>query len=290
MHRGHVKVWRKQGEWEWYKDGNTFRVFHEIYRTANWKDKKHQGIPVKRGQLLTSPETLAGNLGLSRQQIRTSLDKLKRTFEITTKATSKYTMVTVCNYNTYNPLDGEKQPPKQPASNQQDNHQITTTKKEKNKEEKEPSKSSPKFAEDSDGYILAAGLYTRHKKNNDKFKLPNLQDWAKDADLMIRIDEHTPQEIANVIDWLFTDGSKQAKFWRGNVKSTDKLRKQFATLHEEMKQWHTQAGDPKERKEYLKQKYTGIDYPEITQMVRDGNEEAHEECTNRMYYHVQTSF
>ena len=76
---GFIVLHRKMVDWEWYQDANTMRLFIHCILKANHKTKKWQGIDIHRGQFLTSSDTLAADLKLSRQQIRTSLNKLKAT-------------------------------------------------------------------------------------------------------------------------------------------------------------------------------------------------------------------
>ena len=132
--QGRVKFHRKITEREWYSDANTFRVFFHLITIANHKDWKRQGIDVKRWQTITGRIELAKKLNLSEMQIRTALDKLERTWEISKKTTNRFTLITVlkyCDYNDYDLEDNQQITNKQPT----DNQQITTNKNDKNKEE-----------------------------------------------------------------------------------------------------------------------------------------------------------
>ena len=133
---GWAKFHRKIFQWEWYTDANTFRLFFHLVLNANHKDARWQGVEIKRGQLITSHEHLAKELKLTRQQIRTSINRLKSTNEITIKSTNKYTLVTIEKYNDYQSFDEELTSKttnnltnEQPATNQQ----LTTNKNDKNK-------------------------------------------------------------------------------------------------------------------------------------------------------------
>ena len=59
------------------------------------------------------------------------------------------------------------------------------------------------------------------------FKKPNLDAWAKDIDKAIRLDNRTPEQLLNAINWI---NSKQGDFWKSNILSCSKLRKQYDAL------------------------------------------------------------
>lgn len=136
---GWIKVHRKLVDWEWYNDINVKVVFLHLLLTANHKEKQWKGQTILRGQKLTSIEHLADDVGLTFQQTRTALKKLKSTHEITIKTTNKNTLITIEKFNNYQfEIDKDnKQNNKQfnnlITNNQQTNNkQITTNKNEKN--------------------------------------------------------------------------------------------------------------------------------------------------------------
>jgi hypothetical protein len=98
---GYIKLYKKFKNWAFYKDHNTKILFIHLLLIANYKENKWQKITIKPGQILTSVNTLSNETGLSVQQIRTSLKKLKDNNEITSKATNKNTLVTLCNWAFY---------------------------------------------------------------------------------------------------------------------------------------------------------------------------------------------
>ena len=101
MNGGFIKLHRKMEHWEWYSDPPTFCLFLHMLFLTNWKDKRWKGIEVKRGQFISGRKALSEITGLSEQQIRTAINKLKSTREITSEATKVGTLYTVINYNTY---------------------------------------------------------------------------------------------------------------------------------------------------------------------------------------------
>ena len=138
---GWIKLHRDFTKFEWYQDANTVRLFLHLLITANHKKAKWQGNSIDRGQLITSHGNLANDLGLTIQNVRTSLLKLKKSENLTIKSTSKFTMISICNYDTYQSDDS---PTNTPANRrltddqQTTNNQLTTNKNDKNeKNEKE---------------------------------------------------------------------------------------------------------------------------------------------------------
>lgn len=125
---GWIKLHRQIVDWEWYTDHNTFRVFIHLLLTANHKDKKYRGMDLKSGSIVTSRDILAIATGLSVRQVRTALDKLKSTSELTIKTSPQGTIIQIVNYCKYqietNELTNER-----PTNDQQ-----TTSNKNDNKE------------------------------------------------------------------------------------------------------------------------------------------------------------
>lgn len=134
--QGWVKLHRSILDWEWYSDTNTFKVFMHLLLTVNHEEKKWRGIVINAGQIVTSRANLAEQLNLGVQAVRTSLDKLKSTGELTIATTNKYTIITVTNWIKYqdtNQQVNQQLTNKQPTTNQQ----LTTTKECKNERRKE---------------------------------------------------------------------------------------------------------------------------------------------------------
>lgn len=76
---GYINMHRKILNWEWYSDVNVYRVFTHLIYTANWTKQKWHGINIDRGQRVISIEHLADETNLSVQQVRTVLNKLRKT-------------------------------------------------------------------------------------------------------------------------------------------------------------------------------------------------------------------
>lgn len=124
-----ISLHRKFLEWQWYKNQNVKILFLHLLLKANYKDNLWQDIVIKRGQLITSIKNLAKETGLTEQQTKTALSKLKSTNEITIKTTNKYSIVTIVKYNLYQNNNKEitnKLTSKTTNEQQTNNKQITT--------------------------------------------------------------------------------------------------------------------------------------------------------------------
>ena len=98
---GWISLYRKFLDWQWYDYPTVKIVFLHCLLSANHKPAKWRDLIIKRGQLVTSYEKLAAHNGLSIQQVRTAIEKLQSTNEITYQSTSQYSIITIKNYNLY---------------------------------------------------------------------------------------------------------------------------------------------------------------------------------------------
>lgn len=133
---GSIALNRQIFDWEWWGDHNVTRLWITILMLANWKDKQWQGKTIKRGSFITSYPSLADATGLSIQQVRTAINKLKSTGEIQQIVTNKYQLIIVVNYEKYQDLSSDDN--SQSTDNQQSNNsQITVNQHQLNKGNKD---------------------------------------------------------------------------------------------------------------------------------------------------------
>lgn len=104
---GFIKLHRKILDWEWSKDLSVFRLFIQLLLSVNYENKEWQGQTVCRGEIITSISHLAADTGLSEKQVRTALQKLSSTGEISIATTNRYSKITVNNYERYQGFIGE---------------------------------------------------------------------------------------------------------------------------------------------------------------------------------------
>lgn len=123
---GWIKIYRSLCEWEWFTSPQTLQLFIYILLNANHLDKKWHGLEIKRGQFITSRSHLSQATGLTQQEVRTCLNRLKSTSTLTSTSTSKFTIITVCNFDSYQGDDSGNQPALQPALQPASNQQATS--------------------------------------------------------------------------------------------------------------------------------------------------------------------
>ena len=131
IENGYIKLHRKMVNWEWFSDPNTSHLFVYLLLSASWQDSKWRGIDIPRGSLITSLNHLAENTGLTIRSVRTSLEKLKSTHEVTSKSTNKFTIVTIVKYSDYQDIEFVNRQTNRQASRQTNDKQTTTSKEYK---------------------------------------------------------------------------------------------------------------------------------------------------------------
>ena len=101
MNDGWIKLHRKIIDWEWYDDPNTLRVFLHCLLLANHADIKWRGQIIKKGSFVSSYSKLAEQLKLTPRQIRTAIEKLKNTENVSGEWHSQYSIITIKNWSSY---------------------------------------------------------------------------------------------------------------------------------------------------------------------------------------------
>jgi hypothetical protein len=86
-------------------------------------------------------------------------------------------------------------------------------------------KKEERYSEDSQEIKAAKYLFSKILSNDPKSKEPDFQKWATDIDAILRLDKRTKEELVSVIDFCQSDS-----FWKSNILSASKLRKQFTQL------------------------------------------------------------
>lgn len=134
-----IQLHRRLLNWEWFQDSKVLHVFIYLLLKANYKPEMWQGWQLEPGQRVTSYEKIAESTGLSIQNVRTAIKKLKSTCELTCKSTNKFTLITITNWELYQ-LTNKKLTYKSTCNltnNQQTTNKQLTTNNKDNKDNKE---------------------------------------------------------------------------------------------------------------------------------------------------------
>lgn len=213
----------------WFASPWKLKIWVYLIGNANHTDGEFMGIPIKRGQLIRSYRRIAKDCGyhIGYRYEKPSVSTVKRICEDFTKAartaqrtTHAGTLFTICNYNKLQSF---------PKSERHNERIGSGTTAEQNKNDKEEKKNSS--CQNSVEFRLSKLLLGLILERRNSFKNPNLQNWAKNIDLMMRLDNRSASEIEKVIRW-----SQEDSFWQNNVLSTAKLRAQFDQLAMKMSQ------------------------------------------------------
>ena len=230
MSQGWICLHRQLLDWEWYDDIPCTRLFVHCLLKANHKEKKWKGKTIPRGSFITGRSVLADETGLTEQQIRTAINKLKSTNDITIKATNKNTLVTVANYGFYQ--DKEVTATNKTTSNAHNeqptsNQQITTTNNVNNinneTNKKNKTTRSPKFT--LDDINCAKWFYNLLLSINPEHKKPNFEKWADDIRKIVNIDKRSYNQISDLMLWV-----SKNHFWRKHIIEPKKLRARWDQL------------------------------------------------------------
>jgi len=169
---GWIKLHRQITDWEWYDDHNTFRLFMHLLLKANHKERSYRGVKIEVGCVMTGRELLSKETGLSVQQIRTCLERLKSTNEITIKSNKQGTIIQVVKYKDYQVTTNESTT-NQPTSNQQ-----VTTNKNVNKEKNDNTIPS---LEEFMNYVLEVQNFAPHFESLKYSLQSKYEQWVADG-------------------------------------------------------------------------------------------------------------
>ena len=133
---GYVKLWRKSLESPIWQNHNLWRFWEWCLMKATFKPRVgkvgFQDVQLEPGQFIFGRLTASKETGLSEQTIRTSIDSLRSSQNLTIKSTNKYSIISIVNWAKYQE-DATQQTTKQRPTNDP----LTTTDKKGKKDKKE---------------------------------------------------------------------------------------------------------------------------------------------------------
>ena len=131
---GWIKIHRKLLEWEWADEPNMVALWIHLLLNANFEESKWHGMSIPRGAFLTTQSELCHKTGLSRRSLRTCLNRLKSTNEVTIKTTKLFTIITICKYDSYQFSKETNRPNERPSGDQRPTNDRPTIIIEEEKE------------------------------------------------------------------------------------------------------------------------------------------------------------
>ncbi|RXG13980.1 hypothetical protein DSM03_10193 [Leeuwenhoekiella aestuarii] len=242
---GWIKMHRKLLEWEWYNDVPVRLTFMHLLLTANWEYTEYKKYPIQRGQCITGTSETPKKIGISKQQFRTAISKLKSTGEITTYSTNKFTVVTLVKYDDYQPNEEESttKPTRNPTREQhQNNTQPNNTIRSKEDKEiknirnnllseiniSDVEDSEKKYFQIAKSFqqLFIKNLEEKNSTTKDQRKA-TYKNYVDPIRLMFQRDEVNKDQVTMAYKFL---NSPAGEFWKTNILSTKTLRKKISTL------------------------------------------------------------
>ena len=101
MNQGFILLHRQLLDWEWYDHIPTKVLFIHCLLRANHTAGRWRGQAFKRGEFITSLNTLVIETGLTAKQVRTALDNLVESGELGKQTSNLNTLISVINYEKY---------------------------------------------------------------------------------------------------------------------------------------------------------------------------------------------
>jgi hypothetical protein len=155
MDSGYIKLWRKSIESGWLQNANLWTFWTWCLMKASHKECKmlvgFQTVDLNPGQFVFGRKKASQELLLSQQTIRTCLEKLKNSQNLTIKSTNKFSIISIVNWDAYQQTEftnnhqvNQELTSKQPASNHK---QECKECKEEKKRECIPDLNGNKFSE-----------------------------------------------------------------------------------------------------------------------------------------------
>ena len=127
MSSGWVKLHRKITEWGWYSDSQTVHMFVHLLLKAQHSPTEWRGQKLNPGQFVSGRKQLSAETGISEQSVRTVLNRLKSTNELTIESTKAFSIFTLNSWHIYQ-CDINTQPTNQPTNQPTINQRSTTCK------------------------------------------------------------------------------------------------------------------------------------------------------------------
>ncbi len=116
---GFVKLSDDLISWAWINDPKTVYIYVHLLLGAAWCETDYRNVHLERGQIAISQRDFAEKCGVSRQELRTILDRLISTHKIAQTSTNKISIITLLEYDCATQIPTHNATTNQPISNPQ---------------------------------------------------------------------------------------------------------------------------------------------------------------------------
>lgn len=197
----YIRLHQRLLEWEWYGIPEMTALWVHLLLVANWEDKEWRGITVHRGELVSSLSHLSRDTGLSVSQVRTCLNRLQNSKQVSIETTNQMTKITICNYDSYQYICESQSQANDTQDGNQPLREIATTEEYKDIKKIDIKEISDKSDKEKSSERLYAAYPTRcpvsgratGKSSKDKKKLITL------------LAKHSEDELLSIIKRYLAD-------------------------------------------------------------------------------------
>jgi hypothetical protein len=226
LDRGYIKLWRKTLDTEILKKKNLWSFWGYCLLKATHRPFIStvglQEVPLEPGQFVFGRKRAAFDLDMTEREIRTCVQSLSNMKNLTIKTTNKFSIISIVNWNIYqqSEIQNDQQIVTETTSKRPANDHI-----QEHKNIRTTTKIKKLLVATDTGLRLSNYLFSFIKGRNNGHKPPDMNKWGLDIDKMILVDSRDPTDIEKVICWC-----QQDDFWKNNILSASKLRKQYDQL------------------------------------------------------------
>lgn len=270
-----LKVYRKMKDSRvWHYTDAQFKVWMTILLSVNWDESwARVGGEEKKlepGQMVTSRQHLANESGVSGDIVYTTWEKLEEHSMIHRESHNDGTLITVLNWDKYQqrgkPGHSDTHSDSHNDSyNESYNESYTHKEVQEREEHKEstrsdsdesgtPDRSKEGLSDEYGDMAVRATDYLRDQitQFNERTPVPdwgtkNMESWVQAMDRLNRLgppggdNGYSWKEIRKIVDWIFTEDSRQSRFWAKNVQSATGLRDKVHKIENDFKDEKTQS-------------------------------------------------
>ena len=189
-------------------------------------------IKLKPGQFIYGRKEAGKELRMKPSSVRNRMEKLKNMRNLDIQTDTHYSIVTICNWESYQNIKNENG---QTKGQPEDNRRTTVGQPEDTENNDKNVKNDKNIIPlEVAGYLLDSICQwdENHKYNRTK---PAIQGWAEDIEKAMRIDGRTREQLEFMIEYLFTKNTETSQFWAPNIQSGYKLRQKFDTIKHKIK-------------------------------------------------------